>query len=117
VLYMELWDETGGGTQVQVSKEAFQTFFGASATTTTYVDLATPAGKDRVRLQAFSNDTFRIPLGFVRATNRPAVLRFERTGPDAYKVDVVEKGRRGYAAWLAQCGTRRNPNAKAYGIY
>lgn len=116
VLYMELWDETGGGTQVQMSKEAFETYFGASATTTTYVELSTPQGRDRVRLQAFPNDTFRIPLAFVRTTSRPAVLRFERTGLDAYEVEVLAEGQRGYATWLSRCTTRRNPTSKRYGM-
>lgn len=116
VLYMELWEETGGGTQVQISKEAFETYFGASATTTTYVELSTPLGRDRVRLQAFSNDTFRIPLTFVRSTSRPAVLRFQRIGLDAYKVEVRAHSRSGYSTWLSRCTTRRNPTSKAYGM-
>ncbi|MCW2672981.1 MAG: NgoFVII restriction endonuclease domain protein [Frankiales bacterium] len=117
VLYMELHSETGGGTQVQMSKAAFTGFFGASPGTTTYVDLKTPMGRDRVRLQYFGNFTYRIPLAFVRNTSRPAVLRFERTGPDEYQVDVVENGQRGYAKWLRMCNTRHRAGSKAYGIY
>lgn len=117
-LYMELWEETGGGTQVQLAKDAFTKYFGATSTTVTWVTLTLPSGgKERVRLQSFPNDTFRIPLAFVRTTSKPAVLKFERTGPDAYAVDVRSKGRAGYTAWLSKCNRQRNPTSKRYGIY
>ena len=117
-LYMELWAETGGGTQVQISKDVFGKFFGATATTVTWVTLTPPVGrKERVRLQSFPNDTYRIPLAFVRNTPRPAVLRFVRTGPDAYSVDVRPKGSSGYADWLRRCTTRKTASSKAFGIY
>ncbi len=121
VLYLELWDETGGGTQVQIPKAAYTGYFGASEDTTTFIQLDTPAGPIAgVRLQWFTNATFRIGLPFVGSSrsgaNRRGVLRFERTAPDAYRVSLQLAGQRRYAAWLARCD-RQRPGSKRWGIH
>lgn len=119
---MELWDETGGGTQVQIAKRAFTDYFGASAGSTTYITLDTPGGTiPAVRLQWFDNVTFRIGLPFVGSSpqqaGRRGVLRFTRTAPDTYRVDLRLAGDRGYDTWLARCDRQTHPNSKRWGIH
>jgi hypothetical protein len=117
-LYMELWSETGGGTQVQIPKVAFQDFFGAGLGGLAIVHLRVP-GSSRpltIRLQDFSNSTFRIPLRFLKRTPRPAVLRFARTGQDSYTVSVATKADPNYRPWLAKCTERTSSRSKRYGI-
>lgn len=116
-LYLELWDETGGGTQVQLPKDVFTGYFGATETTVTWVELEGPRVRTRVRLQAFPNSTYRIPLAFVRGVRRKAVLRFQRLGPDRYQVDVRHDAQPDYVAWLARCTEQRTPTSKRYGVH
>lgn len=121
-LYMELWDETGGGTQVQIAKRVFSGFFGASPGATTYVTLDTPGGRlAGRRLQWFSNVTFRIGLPFVghspSGSGRQGVLRFTRLGPDHYEVELRMKGHRHYDAWLRRCDDETGAGRKHWGIH
>lgn len=114
--YVELWNETGGGTQVQFPKEAIEDFFAAAPGSITWVRLNTPGGPETHRIQTFPNSTFRIQLPFVRAAKRPAVLRFERVGQDTYSVGVRSRGQRGYTAWLRACTMRKTSKSKRYGF-
>lgn len=121
-LYMELWDETGGGTQVQIAKRAFVEYFGAGPGATTYVTLDTPGGVlTSVRLQWFDNVTFRIGLPFVghspAQAGRRGVLRFTRTAPDQYKVELRLKGNPQYNAWLKRCDCETGAHRKDWGIH
>lgn len=116
VLYMELWEETGGGTQVQMPKRVFTSYFGASDGTVTWVTLNTPEGTARVRLQSFDNSTYRLPLAFVHETPRPAVLVFDRVGTDEYNVGVWPKGVRGYAKRLNRCDQQSRHDSKRFGF-
>jgi hypothetical protein len=121
-LYMELWDETGGGTQVQIASRAFTDFFGATPTTITYIRLDTPAGPlGPIYLQSFDNVTFRIGLPFVgpcaQQAGRRGVLRFRRVGPDHYRVDLRRKGHSGYDKWLNRCDQRTTVASKRFGIH
>lgn len=118
-LYMELWDETGGGTQVQISKDACLKFFGGGRSATTYVTLHTPSGTERLPIQEFPNSTWRIRLGFVErypTPGRRAVLRFRRRPSGDYDVEIRTHSSAEYNAWLASCTTRRG-QGKRYGIY
>lgn len=118
-LYLELWEETGGGTQVQMPKEVFVDYFGATESTVTWIRLKTPGSTAPIpiRLQHFPNSTFRIPLSFVASTPRPAVLRFQRTAPDEYTVGVAVKGRhRRYPTWLGKCNRHTGARSKGWGI-
>jgi HKD family nuclease len=115
--YVELWSETGGGTQVQIPKVLFHDYFGATPATYTFVTLETPSGQTTVRLQAFANSTFRIPLHFVASVSRPAVLRFRRLGADHYDVTVVSQGQRGYTPALRRCDQQTNSGSKRFGIH
>jgi HKD family nuclease len=116
ILYMEVWDETGGGTQVQFPKRVITDYFGAHEGTITWVTLKTPAGPEYHRIQMFPNSTFRIPLGFMAPFRRPAVARFERKGDDLFVVEVRSKGKRGYPTWLSKCTKRTSKVSKAYGF-
>lgn len=121
-LYMELWDETGGGTQVQIAKRVFSEYFGASPGATTYVTLDTPTGQiPAVRLQWFGNVTFRIGLPFVGGSparsGRRGVLRFTRIGLDHYKVELRMAGHRQYNAWLRRCDEETGAGRKHWGIH
>lgn len=121
-LYMELWDETGGGTQVQIAKRVFTEFFGASPGVTTYVTLDTPGGAiPAVRLQWFSNATFRIGLPFVghsdSGAGRRGVLRFTRTAPDHYTVELRTMGDRQYDTWLRRCDDETGFGRKHWGVH
>lgn len=121
-LYMELWDETGGGTQVQIAKRVFTHYFGAGFAATTYVTLDTPAGQlAGVRLQWFDNITFRIGLPFVRTSaaqsGRRGVLRFTRTSPDHYRVELRMQGHPQYNAWRRRCDFETGSGRKHWGIH
>ena len=121
-LYMELWDETGGGTQVQIAKRVFLEFFGASDTATTYITLDTPEGRiTGLRLQAFDNVTYRIGLPFVgnspAQSGRRGVLRFTRTAPDHYRVEQRLQGDPEYSAWRSRCDTETVDRHKHWGIH
>ncbi len=120
-LYMELWDETGGGTQVQMAKKVFTEYFGADTHAVTYIELKTPAGRlGPIRLQQFGNSTFRIGLPFVggstRGAGRRGVLRFRRVGKDRYDVALRLKGVTGYPTWFGYCTEQRGPNSKRFGL-
>lgn len=120
-LFLELWDETGGGTQVQIPKTVYVDYFGADPSAVTWIKLDTPAGSvGPMRLQFFSNVTFRIGLPFVgtspQGAGRRAVLRFVRTAPDEYQVRLRRRGQQGYEAWLSNCVDRTNRHSKGYGI-
>jgi HKD family nuclease len=121
-LYMELWDETGGGTQVQIAKQVFTDYFGAGYAATTYVTLDTPGGQlVGVRLQWFGNVTFRIGLPFVGTSvaqsGRRGVLRFTRTSPDHYRVELRLQGHPQYNAWLRRCDFETGQGHKHWGIH
>jgi len=118
-LFMELWDETGGGSQVQLPKRVFSDFFGGAAGAVTYVTLHTPTGTERVRLQAFANRTWRVNLGFVARYPTPmrrAVLKFVRGSADEYKVTIRLQKADGYDRWLLKCSEGR-PGSKRFGMY
>jgi hypothetical protein len=117
-LYMELWDETGGGTQVQISREAFLEFFRGGRSATTYVTLHMPDGTERLPIQEFPNSTWRIHLGFVErypTPGRRAVLRFRRRPSGECDVEIRTRSDTDYRTWLARCTTSRG--GKRYGIY
>lgn len=119
-LYMELWDETGGGTQVQIAKRVFEEYFGASPGVTTYIRLETPRGTlPAVRLQHFGNVTFRVGLPFVGpgGGNRRGVLRFTRTALDQYRVELRMAGKPGYKKWLSLCDDETGFGRKHWGIH
>jgi hypothetical protein len=121
-LYMELWDETGGGTQVQIAKRVFEEYFGASEGATTYVSLDTPAGPmPAKRLQWFSNATFRIGLPFVGGSpagfGRRGVLRFTRIDQDHYRVDLQLAGEPRYEKWLQLCDDEIGAGRKHWGVH
>lgn len=101
---------------MQLPKEVFTAYFGATDTTVTWVELHGAGFYSRVRLQSFSNLTYRIPLAFVRGVTRNAVLRFVRTGTDRYTVDVRTRRQAEYRAWLAKCTEQRTSRSKRYGI-
>ncbi len=120
-LYMELWDETGGGTQVQMAKRVFTDYFGGAFNAITYISLQTPAGVlGPIRLQQFGNSTYRIGLSFVgqspQGAGRRGVLRFRRLGADSYRVDLRLRHEVGYTAWLGRCDEHANPQHKRYGF-
>jgi hypothetical protein len=116
-LYVELWDETGGGTQVQFPKTAITDYFGSDLKSITWLRLSTPDGTEKVRIQTFPNNTFRIPLPFTAPVRRRAVLRFERLGQDRYRVQALDHRHRSYHAWLRRCTERTRSDSKGYGIH
>ncbi len=116
VLYMEVWDETGGGTQVQFPKRVVHEYFGASEGQVTWVTLDTPDGREVNRVQIFSNNTFRVPLRFMASRGRPAVVRMTRTSLDTYRVEVRSRSDRGYQTWLSRCTNRTRSDSKRYGL-
>jgi hypothetical protein len=121
VLFVELWDETGGGTQVQIPKKAFVDYFGADPSAVTWITLDTPSGSlGPIRIQYFSNSTYRISLPFVgnspQRAGRRAVLRFIRKAPDQYEVGIRFKGGREYGTWLSRCTLQSYASSKRYGI-
>ena len=120
-LFVELWDETRNGTQVQLPRRVFTDYFGADVTAVTWITLRIPGGGiERIRLQAFPNATFRISLPFVGPSSsgagRRAVLRFDRLGQDEYSCAMVRRGEAGYAAWLEACTEQTTPKSKRFGI-
>lgn len=121
VLFVELWDETGGGTQVQIPKKVYVEYFGADPSAVTWISLGTPAGPlGPIRLQFFSNSTYRLSLPFVgnspQGAGRRAVLRFYRNAPDEYEVGIRHLGDRGYDSWLSRCTFQTSGGSKRYGI-
>ncbi len=115
-LYMEVWGETGGGTQVQFPKYVINNYFGASAGSYTWVTIESPLGQERQRIQVFDNNTFRIPLRLIADVARPAVVRFVRTGPDTYEVSSRHEDQGEYETWLSKCTEQTRPDSKRYGI-
>lgn len=115
-LYVELWDETGGGTQVQFPKKAVTDFFGADLTSITWLTLTTPRGVNKVRIQVFPNNTYRIPLPFTEGVPRKAVLRFDRSGQDQYRVRAVPYTHSSYRAWLKKCTEQTRADSKRWGL-
>ena len=121
ILFVELWDETRDGTQVQLPRRVFTDYFGADVTAVTWVAVRAPdGGLERIRLQAFPNATFRISLPFVGTSSpragRRAVLRFERLGQDEYSCTIVRRGERQYASWLRACTEQTTRTSKRFGI-
>jgi HKD family nuclease len=120
-LYMQVWGETGGGTQVQFPKLAITQFFRAAPGKMTYVRLHTPTGLETHRIQMFKNSTFRIPLKFVApydaSRTKPIVLQVRRlTGENEYRVNVRSRGDRGFADWSRLCTERTGRGSKPYGL-
>ena len=120
-LFVEMWDETRDGTQVQLPKKVFTQYFGAAADAVTWIRLHAPGGRQySIRLQGFPNATFRISLPFVgqaqSGDGRRAVLRFDRIEQDAYICAVTEQGGPKYAAWLAACTEQRSSISKRFGM-
>lgn len=116
-LYMEVWKETGGGTQVQFGTRVVKDFFGASAGGITWVRLDTPDGNEAHRVQLFKNHTARIPLRFMAGRKRPAVICMTRIAEDHYTVDVRSKGQKDYGPWLARCTEQTRRDSKRYGMF
>jgi HKD family nuclease len=115
-LYVELWDETGGGTQVQFPKRAVTDYFGADLSSITWLTLRTPTGPAKVRIQVFPNNTYRIPLAFTEAVPRKAILRFDRTGVDQYRVRAVPHTHPSYRTWLRRCTEQTRSDSKRWGV-
>jgi HKD family nuclease len=121
-LYVELWDETRDGTQVQLPRRVFTDFFGAAVDAVTWIAVRRPGESSdlRIRLQGFPNSTFRISLPFVGhsapGAGRRAVLRFVRLGQDQYSCDVAHLGDRRYDEWLALCTERTTNTSKRFGV-
>jgi len=121
ILFVELWDETRNGTQVQLPRRVFTDYFGADVTAVTWVTVRAPGGGlERIRLQAFPNATFRISLPFVGTSSpragRRAVLRFERLGQDEYSCTIARRGERQYESWLRACTEQTTRTSKRFGI-
>jgi len=116
-LYVELWDETGGGTQVQFPKKAVTDFFGADLTAITWLALTTAQGAAKARIQVFPNNTYRIPLPFTENVPRKAILRFDRTGHDQYRVRAVSQQHPWYRAWFRRCTEQTRPDSKRWGTH
>ncbi|WP_420452365.1 hypothetical protein [Ilumatobacter sp.] len=119
-LFVEMWDETRDGTQVQLPKKVFTQYFGAAADAVTWIRLHAPGGRQySIRLQGFPNATFRISLPFVgqaqSGDGRRAVLRFDRIEQDEYICAVAEQGDSAYEAWLAACTQQRSSSSKRFG--
>lgn len=118
-LIVELWDETRGGTQVQLPKQAFEDFFGADGESVVWVTIRHERETYRIRLQAFSNSTFRISLPFLplgRQSPRRAVLRFDRIGQDTYTCSVAYLGQREYRRWLSACDRQTTAVSKKWTV-
>ena len=115
-LFVELWDETGGGTQVRFPKKVITDYFGASLHSITWLALSVPSGPVSVRIQVFPNNTYRIPLRFTEGVPRKAVLRFKRTGKDRYEVRAVPSTSRRYPTWLKKCTNETRRGSKRWGV-
>jgi hypothetical protein len=121
VLFVELWDETRDGTQVQLPRRMFTEYFGADPTAVTWIIVRpTNGGMERIRLQGFSNSTFRISLPFVGhsapGAGRRAVLRFERLAQDDYSCSMLRRGQADYAQWLKACTEQTSRTSKRFGV-
>ena len=111
VLYLELSDEgadTGKGTMVEVPDPAFHDYFGVGEGSELWLTVRSAAGaKQLVRLRRMGDEPPRVRLPFVRSSPpgpaRRAVVRFERTGRNAYRVDHRTRDQEGYVAWLTRC--------------
>jgi hypothetical protein len=121
LLFVELWDETRNGTQVQLPRRVFSEYFGAAVDAVAWITVHDARKNTHaIRLQGFPNSTFRISLPFVGVSSsgagRRAVLRFERIAQDEYRVGMRRKGESGYPKWLAACTEQTTSASKRFGI-
>jgi len=112
----------GGGSQVQIPKEAALGFFrvpnelGAQRRFRLRFH---DAGEWRpLTMTLFRNQTVRLSLGELDYNHRPCVLRFHRSGSAKYDWEIIEKsqapGR--FQDLLSGCSRRTRPGARRWGI-
>ncbi len=120
-LYLEILKyETGGtngapGYQVQLPTATLGTFFGVGESQSRQVQFDFPTDSVSVKVTHFENKTHRVRLRPIRDIPRPAVLRFERTGPDRYAVLILPQA--AFAKNIkAYCTEQRQAKARRWGI-
>lgn len=120
-LYLEVLEyETGGhngspGYQVQLPTATLGSFFGIGQSQSRQVTFDFPGESITVGVTHFANATHRVRLRPIRDIQRPAVLRFERTGPDRYAVNVLPHAK--FAKSIAlHCPEQRQAKARRWGI-
>lgn len=120
-LYLQIFPvETGGhgkvqGYQIQLPTSTLATYFGVSPKS--HRSAVFHFGKERIEttFTHFPNDTHRLRLRPILDVDRPAILIFDRVGPDEYKCTFVPKS--AYTAKLSsKCTEQRRSGARRWGI-
>jgi HKD family nuclease len=122
-LYLQiLRGETGGqvggahpGYQIQLPVATLATFFGVGENESKEVTFRFPSDTVIVHLTHFPNHTHRVRLRPLRDIKRPAIVIFQRLGPDEYKCTVVP--RKEYKKILGlKCTEQQRVGARLWGL-
>jgi HKD family nuclease len=121
-LYLQiLAGETGApnssvmGYQIQLPVATLATYFGVGPAQTKEVLFHFPSADIHVHLTHFENHTHRVRLRPLRDVPRPAIVIFERDGPNEFSCSVVP--RRDYVRVLAaKCNQQTRAGARKWGL-
>jgi hypothetical protein len=122
-LYLQILSgETGGqvggehpGYQIQLPVATLAAFFGVGENESREATFRFPSDTVTVHLTHFPNHTHRVRLRPLRDIERPAIVIFQRIGPDEYECSVVPS--RQYRKVLAaKCSEQQREGARKWGL-
>lgn len=120
-LYLQILEtETGGqggheGYQIQLPTATLPAYFGVGPDEGKYATFHFGSEVIKTHFTHFYNNTHRLRLKPILNVQRPAVLEFERVGPDEYRCKMIPK--KNYATVLAsKCTQQTRANARRWGM-
>lgn len=106
---------TGKGYQIQLPVATLSAFFGVGPAETKAAKFHFAKHDLVEKLTHFHNNTHRVRLHPLREVERPAIVIFERSGPDEYVCSIVPKAQ--YAETLkTKCVEQTRKGARCWGI-
>jgi HKD family nuclease len=117
-LYQQVLGETGpGGTQMQFPAAAAGAFFGVAPEEQRRGTFLFPGDEVPATIAHYPNKTNRIALRTLAGVPRPAIIVFQRVGPDRYRCRIIRRTDADYASTLRdKCTEQTRNGSRRWGL-